>query len=189
MNRLREGVVALFGPPRHEPSPIEGARLHHPASLFNWYETAPRHYVGGHYEVTFIEPYKWEIRHRGRHVEFDESLEWSFRIAENHHREMLRSRDLRVFGGVALASAIGLLALLALPRGHGLWVLAAGALWVLFTGAVVQFLFTLARIGRLLGGARYATPFGRSTYLALRLSQPLEGSPDEPPTMSGHERS
>ena len=156
-------------------SPIEGVRLDYPGSLLDWHETATQRYVGGEYGVTLIEPYKWEIRYRGEHLEFDDSLQYAIHIAENHHREILRSRDLKRFGSVAVASALGLIVTVVLVQGNAVWVVALGALWVAHAYAMVEFLYTFARMGRLRGGARYAMPFGKATYRALTLHQPNSG--------------
>ena len=149
--------------------PIEGLRLHRGGSLLDWRETAPQHYVGDDYEIALIEPFKWEIRCRGEHVEFDDSREYAFAIAEHHYREVLRARDLMAYGSVALASALALIVMLTLPRGNAAWVLAVGLLWVAHSYTAMSFLFTLARIGRLRCGARFAKPLGKATQRALKL--------------------
>ena len=164
--------VTPSGTSPDDSGPAVGVSLHRPRSLLEWRQTDSRIYVGGDYQITLVAPYTWEIRHRGEHVEFNDSREWSFRTAEEHHREVLRTQDLRLFGGVALASAFGLLGVWNLPRGGGFWVLALAVLWVVCASALTEFLHTLAWFGRLRGGARYATPFGRATFLALERQSP-----------------
>ncbi len=136
-------------------------RLDRPASLLDWQETGSRRYIGGDYEIAFVEAYRWELRYRGEHLEFDDSRENTFRVAENHHRERLRVRDLMWFGAIVVASTIAFFVMLALPRDNGLWVLVLGAVWVAFVSAGMRFVLTLVRIGRLRGGATYATSWSR----------------------------
>ena len=156
-------------------SPIEVVRLHYPEHLLDWEETDAHHYVAGEYEITLIEPYNWEVRHRGEHIEFDDSLRYAFQIAENHHREILRIGDLKRFAGIAAASALGLIVTVILVQGNAVWAVALGALWVAHVYALLEFLYTLARIGRLRGGAGYAMPFGKATYRALTVPEPKSG--------------
>lgn len=164
---LRDRITTALGVRQPDPSPIEGVPLRRGGSLLDWHETGPQHYVGGDYEITLIEPFRWEIRYRGEHVEFDDSREYSFAIAENHYREILRTQDLKTYFGVAVASAVALVGLLTLPRGNPVWVVAAGLLWVIHAYAALSVLYTLARLGRLRCGARYARPFGKATYRAV----------------------
>ena len=163
----RGRLAAAFGSRRSNAEFAGGVPLQRSGSLLAWYETAPQHYAGDGYEIALIEPYKWEVRHEGDHVEFDDSREYSFEIVENHHREMLRYQDLKAYGSVAVASAIGLSILLALTPGSPVWLVALGSLWVVHSYAALSFVFTLARIGHLRCGARYARPFGKATYRAL----------------------
>lgn len=141
-------------------------------ALLAWHEAGKQRYVGGDYEIALVEPSKWEITRGGAHVEFVDSRTWSFLVAENHYRETLRARDLRAYGTVAVAAAAGLLVVLILTGATVFRVLVLGALWVAHVWGVIGFIYTLARIGRLRGGARYATPFGRSTYRVLRPGAP-----------------
>ena len=119
-----------------------------------------------------LEQRGWEIRHCGATVGVDGSREYAFRIAENHHREVLRTRDLRVFGSVGVGSALALLTILLTSVGSVLGMFALAAVWFVHVWAVIGFVYSLARVGRLRGGARYGTPFGKSTYRALRRASP-----------------
>ena len=124
----------------------EGIPLHRAASLLDWHEVGERHYAGGDYEISLIEPYRWEVRYRSEHVEFDESREASFLIAEKHHREVLRRRDMLAFGSIAVASAVGLVAMFSIERGTVAWVLVLAVLLFANVSTLMRFVLTWARI-------------------------------------------
>lgn len=150
-----------------EQNPVQGVPLHRPGSLLDWHRTGDKCYVGGDYAITLVGRRKWETDYLGDHLEFNDSREWSFRSAEEHHREVLRRHDLMLFGTVAMISGLGLFAMWAVPPRGAIWVLGLVVLWILFASALTEFLHTLARFGRLRTGARFATPFGRTTHMAL----------------------
>ena len=124
-----------------------GTPLHRPASLLDWrQEPGTERYVGGAYEIVLVEPRKWDVRHRGEHVGYDESREASFQMAERHHRDALRRRDLLTWGTVAMAAFLGVSAVYAgVERGSLLWVLVLAALFYACIAGIIRFVAALSR--------------------------------------------
>jgi hypothetical protein len=64
-------------------------------------------YVGADYRIQLIEPHRWEVLLRGRHLFFDGRLSSAVTRADHHFRDRLRVRDLITWGAVLVASVLG----------------------------------------------------------------------------------
>jgi hypothetical protein len=91
--------LTVAGTSHREPTPLR------PMSWLDWAQD-DEEYVGGDYRIRLIGPGRWQVLHRGSHLAYDPSLQSAFSVAEHHHRELLRRRDLMVWGGVLLASIL-----------------------------------------------------------------------------------
>ena len=120
-------------------------RVHRPASVLAWTRTGATQYCGGDYRIALVEPLRWEILHRDRHLEFNSSLEDSFQRAERHHRDRLRRRDLIVWSLVGVFAMVVLSVAAEAGRGTLWWFLVLVAGVFVGTSALVRFVAALTR--------------------------------------------
>ena len=76
-----------------------------PMSWLDWSQDGDE-YAGGDYRIRLLGPRRWEVLHCDVHIAFDPSLQSALSVAEHHHRERLRLRDLKVWGGVLVVSIL-----------------------------------------------------------------------------------
>ena len=74
-----------------------------PMSWLDW-ARADDEYVGGRYRIRLIEAHRWEVLRDGNHLFFDARLSGALARAEDHHRGMLRIRDLTTWAAVLAGS-------------------------------------------------------------------------------------
>ncbi len=72
-------------------------------SWLDWSQDADE-YAGGEYRIRLVEPYRWEVLHRGAHLRFDTRLSSALAQAEHHFGERLRAHDLVGWGLILLGS-------------------------------------------------------------------------------------
>lgn len=80
----------------HYPAPEVNPPLR-PMSWLKWSRDGDQ-YIGGEYVIRLVEPYRWEVLHRGIHLRFEPKLNTSLAQAEHHHIERLRIHDLVGWG-------------------------------------------------------------------------------------------
>lgn len=118
-----------------------------PASRLSW-RRRDDEYFGGDYTVALVAPHRWEVFYRGYHESFQPTRALALTRAEDHHKEVVRKRDLVRLGIIGVVSLTTTFALYAIDS-PGSWVLALqfAIAILLFVGfsAIAMFQATLFR--------------------------------------------